>query len=210
MNDLHARPAREEDPGGFVEEAIPHLASVRRFAFSLERDEADADDLVQETYLRAFHGWRTFRRGTDCRKWLFTICRNTFLRRRSRKFMSLERPEEDLDALPTALDHADAVRRGLGDIFDRIDVGPAIERAVRDLPEPHQSILVLIDVEGMSYEEAGEVLDIPVGTVRSRLFRARRRIQSALFRHAEDMGLAHAEGDADPAPGVPTAHGGPT
>lgn len=196
MNGHSVSPAGHQDPGGFVEEAIPHLASVRRFAVSLERDEANANDLVQETFLRAFHGWRTFQRGTDCRKWLFTICRNTFLRKRSRKSVSLERAEADLDALPAVLDHAAAVRRGLGDIFDRIEVGPAIERAIRELPEPHQSILVLVDVEGLSYEEASEVLDVPVGTVRSRLFRARRRIQSALFRHAEDMGLAYDAADA--------------
>ena len=175
---------------GFAEHALPHLKSVRRFAMSLERDEANADDLAQETYLRAFRGWHTFHLGTDCRKWLFTICRNTFRRRHSRKSVEVEYPEGDADALPAVLDHAAAVQGGLGDLFDRIDVLPAIQRAIGELPEIHQSVLVLVDVEGLSYEEAGEVLDVPVGTVRSRLFRARRVIQAELIRHAQDMGLA--------------------
>lgn len=182
--------AQRGDGAGFTEEALPHLGSVRRFALALTGDEADADDLVQETFLRAYRGWHTYRRGTDCRRWLFTICRNTFRRLRSRKYVTMESAEEDLDALPAAASHAEAQREGLGDLFDRIEVGPAIEEAVRALPEPHQSIVVLVDVEGLSYEEASEVLDVPIGTVRSRLFRARRRVQDALVKHARDMGLA--------------------
>ena len=95
----------------------------------------------------------------------------------------------DLDALPAVLGHAAATIDGYGDLFDRIDVRPAIERAVVDLPEPHHSILILVELEGMTYEEAAEVLDIPVGTVRSRLYRARRLVQDTLLAHARDMGL---------------------
>lgn len=181
------------DPETFTAVALPFLGSVHRFALSLTRDESDAEDLVQETYLRAFRGWHTFEPGTDCRSWLFTICRNTFLRLRSRKYVEAESTEEDMDALPAVMGHASAVREGLGNLFDRIDVAPAIRKAVDDLPEPHHSILMLVDMEGMSYEEAGQLLEIPVGTVRSRLFRARRKIQEDLFRHAEDMGLARDE-----------------
>jgi RNA polymerase sigma-70 factor (ECF subfamily) len=174
---------------GFEHHALPHLESVAAFALSLTRNEADADDLVQETFLRAFRGWHTFVPGTDCRRWLFTICRNAFIRIRSRKPVYVESDEGDLDAMPAAIMHMQAARDGLTDAVDRIDVRAAIEQAVGALPEPHHSILVLVDIEGYSYEEAAAVLEVPVGTVRSRLYRARRHIQEALLAHARDMGL---------------------
>jgi RNA polymerase sigma-70 factor (ECF subfamily) len=184
---------------GFEEHALPHFESVAAFALSLTRNEADADDLVQETFLQAFRGWHTFTPGTDCRRWLFTICRHAFIRMRSRKPPYVESDEGDLDAMPTAIVHMQAARDGLTDVVDWIEVRPAIERAVEALPEPHHSVLVLVDVEGHSYEEAAAVLAIPVGTVRSRLYRARRHVQEALLVHARDMGLrAHTRRKPEP------------
>lgn len=173
----------------FEASALPHLDDVARFALSLTRNEVEAGDLVQETFLRALRGWHTFLPGTDCRKWLFTICRNAFVRLRSVEKRLVLSEEEDLDALPAVRSHVAAQQSGLGDLFDRMEVGPAIRAAVDGLPEPHHSILVLVDLEGMTYQEAAEVLEVPVGTVRSRLYRARRMIQEALVDHAGDMGL---------------------
>jgi RNA polymerase sigma-70 factor (ECF subfamily) len=174
---------------GFEEVALPHLESVGRFALSLTRNEADADDLVQETFLRAFKGWHTFTIGTDCRRWLFTICRNAFIRSATRRPTPALSDDGDPDAMPAAILHMQAVREGIAGAFDHIDVRPAIDAAVRALPEPHHSIMVLIDLESQSYEEAATVLGIPVGTVRSRLYRARRHVQEAVLAHARDMGL---------------------
>jgi len=174
----------------FEEVALPHVESVAGFALSLTRSASDADDLVQETFLRAFKGWHTFMPGTDCRRWLFTICRNTFIRLRSRERVMLEPLDGDADGVPTAMSYMDGVRSGATEMLDRMDVQAAVERAVAALPEPHHSILVLVDLEGLTYEEAAEVLEIPKGTVRSRLFRARRQIQEALLAHALDMGIA--------------------
>jgi RNA polymerase sigma-70 factor, ECF subfamily len=174
---------------GFDDAALPHLESVARFALSLTRSEADADDLVQETFLRAFKGWHTFTPGTDCRRWLFTICRNAFIRLNPRSRANLVQLDEDIDATPAAMVHMKAVGEGLMERFDWIDVRPAIESAVAALPEPHHSILVLVDLEGMSYEEAAAVLEVPVGTVRSRLYRARRHVQEGLLAHARDIGI---------------------
>lgn len=173
----------------FEASALPHLDDVARFALSLTRNEVEAGDLVQETFLRALRGWHTFLPGTDCRKWLFTICRNAFVRLRSVEKRLVLSEEEDLDVLPAVRSHVAAQQSGLGDLFDRMEVGPAIRAAVDGLPEPHHSILVLVDLEGMTYQEAAEVLEVPVGTVRSRLYRARRMIQEALVDHAGDMGL---------------------
>jgi RNA polymerase sigma-70 factor (ECF subfamily) len=188
---------------GFEETALEHIASVGRFALSLTRHEADADDLVQETFLRALRGWHTFTPGTDCRRWLFTICYNTHLNL-SRKRREVELADGDLDAMPAALAHMQAVGDGVADVFDRIDVRPAIEAAVRALPEPHHSILVMIDLEHMTYEEAAAVLGVPMGTVRSRLYRARRHVQEALLAHARDLGIGR---EKCPAPSDPVPAG---
>lgn len=187
MPDSLIAPAAVTD---FESVTLPYLEDVARFALSLTRNRADADDLVQDTYLNAFRGWRTFRPGSDARRWLFTICRNAFLRARRRASVLHESDVGDLDALPAVLGHVQAVRDGLGELFDLLDVRPAIERAIDALPEPHHTVLVLVDLERNSYEEAAAILQVPLGTVRSRLFRARRMIQEALIVYAEDAGIA--------------------
>jgi RNA polymerase sigma-70 factor, ECF subfamily len=166
--------------------ALPWLGDVARFAVSLTRDRADADDLVQDTYLSAFRYWESFDPGKDPRTWLFAICRNLFVRSRQSRGRFMESSEGDVDAMPSVLDHIGALHDGLGALFDKIDVGPSIERAVDALPEPHRSVLILVDVEGQRYEEAAETLGVAVGTIRSRLFRARREVQRALIAHAQD------------------------
>lgn len=186
-----AAPARDHS-AEFARLALPHLDAVARFALSLTRDRVDADDLVQETFLRAFRGWHTYLPGSDARRWLFTICRNAFIRLRQRQARYVESDEGDLDALPAVMEHAQAMSDGRLEALESIDVQPAIIAAVDALPEPHHSILVLVDLEDHSYEEAAAVLGIPVGTVRSRLFRARRMVQATLLRHAEDLGIRRA------------------
>ena len=178
------------DTADFETMTLPHLDAIARFALSLTRDRADADDLVQETYLRAFRGWKTFRAGSDARRWLFAICRNAFLRSRQQRRTLVESDDGDLDAMPTVMSHVLAMHDGLGELFELLDVRPAVERAIGDLPEPHHTVLVLVDLEDHSYEEAAAILEVPIGTVRSRLFRARRMIQEALIAYAEDAGLA--------------------
>lgn len=178
--------------GSFEDLTLPWLEDVARFALSLAREEADADDLVQETYLRAFRHWNTFTPGNDPRKWLFTICRNTFARLRRHRNQMVESDDGDVDAMPSVLEHIAAKRDGLGAMFDQIDVRPAIDIAVDALAEPHRTVLILVDVEGQSYDEAAEILGVPVGTVRSRLFRARRTVQGALVAHARDLGIGKA------------------
>jgi RNA polymerase sigma-70 factor (ECF subfamily) len=182
-----------EDARDFEEVALPLIPDVSRFAYSLTRDPDEADDLVQDTYLKAFRAWHTFSPGTNVRSWLFTICKNTFRRRFRRERVRPEVEQEavgDDDAMPTVLSHVNAERLGLGDLFDRLDVQPALEQGLAELPELFREIVALVDLEGLSYHEAAEILDVPVGTVRSRLFRARRRLQEHLIDQAIDMGIA--------------------
>lgn len=182
-------------PADFSALALPHLDDVARFARSLTRDAADADDVVQETFLRAWRHWHTFVPGSDPRRWLFTIARNVFLRtkERERPTESLDEPEgESLAAMRAqAAVGPDVLTRAL----DRADLGPALRAALEALEEPFRSAVVLVDVQDLSYAEASEILGIPIGTVRSRLFRGRRLLQTPLLAHAQDAGFAPA-GDA--------------
>ena len=176
----------------FEEVALPCLPELARFARSLTHDVSDADDLVQETYLRAFEAWHTFQLGTDCRRWLFTICRNLFLRTRERAQRVVAVADPDADTLGAVMMHMSAREAGLDDLFARIDLGPALDRAIDMLSDPFAAVVRLIDVDGRSYEDVSGMLDIPIGTVRSRLFRARRLLQDALLAHALDAGFGRA------------------
>ncbi len=180
--------ARDPSFDAAVMAALPHVV---RFARSLAHDDALADDLVQETYLRAFRSWSTFKPGHDARRWLFTICRNVFLRQRERdeRVVDTSGDEAELESLSAAREHGAAAHAGMGDLLDRIAVAPAIRAALAAVPEVYRTAVILVDVEGESYESAAEVLGVPVGTVRSRLFRARRLLQQSLFTHAVDAGL---------------------
>jgi RNA polymerase sigma-70 factor (ECF subfamily) len=178
---------REE---AFEQEALPWLDDVYRFALSLTRDEADAEDVVQDTFLRAYRSWDTYAVGSDCRRWLFTICRNAFLRSRERQPRTVELHDGEHDAFATGSpSFRDTPHNGLEDILARTDLVPAIERALSRVPEPFRSALVLVDVEDQSYEAAAEILGIPIGTLRSRLFRGRRVMQELLVAHAKDAGI---------------------
>lgn len=176
----------------FQNEALRWLPHVARYARLLTRNPADADDLAQETFLRAYQNWGTFRPGSDCRKWLFTICRNAFLRDRQRaaRFVAADDPDVEVRAATDLYERAMA--RGVQHLFDRIDLGPAIERSLRDLLPEYREVVILVDIEDCSYADAAHVMGIPVGTVRSRLFRARRLLQQSLIEYAKDLGFGEA------------------
>lgn len=180
----------------FRDEALRWLPEVSRFALSLERDEADADDLVQETYLKAYEAWDTYTPGTECRGWLFTICRNTFYRRRRREERHVTCDDPELEALAAAAVHDSARQGGYADLFTRFDLSEAIDRAIDALPDAFRDVVLLVDVNDQSYDIAASTLGVPVGTVRSRLFRARRLLQEALIGHALDAGLVRPRLDA--------------
>ena len=184
----------------FEREALPWIDDVYRFALSLTRDEADADDLVQETFLRAYRSWHTFQPGSDARRWLFTICRNAFLRSRERERHTVPLEESEAESLAGHRMQRELLQAGVGDVITRIDLAPALTRALDELAEPYRSAVMLVDVEDQSYDAAAEVLGVPIGTVRSRLFRGRRLLQRSLLEYARDAGLV-------PAGATPAARG---
>ena len=174
----------------FADIALPLMPGVVRIARALTGDESDADDLVQETFLRAYRHWDTFQRGSDCRKWLGTICRNAFFEQRRRERHSTPVDEHDLESLAFGRCHNVARAGGVDDMFARIDLGPAIAEAVGRLESHYRNAVLLIDVDGLSYEEVATSLDVPIGTVRSRLHRGRRLLQESLIAFAIDAGFA--------------------
>jgi RNA polymerase sigma-70 factor, ECF subfamily len=185
----YANNALVERHVAFEHEAIPWIDDVYRFALSLTRDESDADDVVQDTFLRAYRSWHTYLPGSDCRRWLFTICRNVFLRSRERARPMVELDATDVDVAATNSMYAASGKEGLDDSSARLDLAPAIDGALAKIPEPFRSTLIIVDVEDQSYEAAAEALGVPIGTVRSRLFRGRRLMQEQLRSFAMDAGL---------------------
>jgi len=173
----------------FEEEALPHLDAVYRFALRLTGSPADAEDLVQETFLRAFKSWDHYTPGTRAKSWLFTICRNAFLRqrqqdtRRGEVVQQASSPEAPL-FLPAYQDDPEgSFFSGLVDetILDHID----------KIPAEFREVVLLSDLEGMSYQDIADVLDVPLGTVKSRLFRGRKLLQKELFDYAREAGVIH-------------------
>ncbi|MEW5918587.1 MAG: sigma-70 family RNA polymerase sigma factor, partial [Gemmatimonadota bacterium] len=188
-----AAPPDAQRDAEFERVALPWMNDVYRFAFSLTRNESDAEDLVQETYLRAFRSWHTFQPGSDARRWLFTICRNAFLRSRERSRREVELEDGDEEAYAIISRHAELVTDGTDRILARIDLRPALAAALDQLQEPFRSAVILVDVEDNSYDAAAEILGVPIGTVRSRLFRGRRQLQERLAAYAKDAGFQSSE-----------------
>ncbi|MGH7703838.1 MAG: sigma-70 family RNA polymerase sigma factor [Gemmatimonadales bacterium] len=185
-----AAPAPAPAPDAFEKEALPHLESLYRMALHLTGEPAPAQDLVQDTMLKAFRAWHQFRPGTNARSWLLTILRNTFIndyRRRRR-----EPVLADLDSLePSDVYRSVADADPEGTFFSSI-VDDRVLHAVNGLPLEFREVVALSDVEGLPYADIAEILKIPVGTVKSRLSRARRLLQRELYDHAVEMGYIRA------------------
>ncbi len=168
---------------------MPFLSDVMRFALSLTRDRPSAEDLVQDTFLNARRSWHQFITGSDCRAWLFTICRNRFYRVREQAERQISTEDADLESLAAARDLAQVDETALTAALERSDLRDAIRRATYGLPAAFRDVAMLVDWHDQPYDRAAEILGIPVGTVRSRLFRARRLLQEQLLNHAHDAGL---------------------
>jgi len=173
----------------FQAEVLQHLESVYRYAYALTRERAEAEDLTQDTFLQALRHWDQFRPGTNARAWLFTICRNLFLRQRERR--AREQPVEAgaLDSLANDAQAFAAPSDGGRALFDAPELGDVIRRELDKLPSEYREVVELSDLQDQSYADIAQVLGVPIGTVKSRLFRGRRLLQAALVDYARDAGL---------------------
>jgi RNA polymerase sigma-70 factor (ECF subfamily) len=171
----------------FDQEILPHLDLLYRVGLRYTREPARAEDLVQDTLLKAYRSWDRFQPGTSARAWLLAIMRNTFInlyRREKREPITLDLDKLDFQPVPAEAEESDPE----GAFFDKI-VDERILRALDTLPLDFREVLVLSDVEGLPYAEIAQALGIPAGTVKSRLFRARKLMQKDLYDHALEMGI---------------------
>ena len=185
---------RVADRSRFEDEALVHADALYSAALRMTRDRTDADDLLQETFLKAFRAYDSFEEGTNLRAWLFRILTNTYIstyRRRQRA--PLETDVDDVEDLYLyrRLASAGLSRSAEDAALERL-TAPEVLAALDDLPEQFRLAVLLSDVEGFSYKEIAEITDVPIGTVMSRIHRGRKALQKALAPYAAAEGLAGA------------------
>jgi RNA polymerase sigma-70 factor (ECF subfamily) len=182
------------DQAKFADLAMPFMSALYSAALRMTRNPADAEDLVQETYLRAYRGFGGFKDGTNLKAWLYKILTNTYINSyRAKK----RRPEQvDLDDTEDfylyrrlgGLEAADAARTPETEVLDSIP-DEVVKEALESLPEQFRMAVLLADVEGFSYKEIAEIMDVPIGTVMSRLHRGRKQLQQRLWDFGRERGL---------------------
>jgi RNA polymerase sigma-70 factor, ECF subfamily len=175
--------ARDELTARFQEEAIPLLKDLYAGAVRLTRNPADADDLLQETYLRAYRGFTGFRPGTNLKAWLYRILTNTYIsayRQKQRRPQTVSESEIEEWYLYEKLAESDKAPSAEVEVLDTLP-DDDVRRALESLPDRFREAVILADVEGFTYQEIASILDIPPGTVMSRLHRGRKALQKALW-----------------------------
>jgi RNA polymerase sigma-70 factor (ECF subfamily) len=188
-------PADEALRERFERDVLPLLPSLYGAAIRLTRNQTDAEDLVQETYLRAFRGFAGFQEGTNLKAWLYRILTNSYIntyRKKQRSPQIVEGPD-DLDEwyLYDRLGGLNSEQSAEATVLDTIP-DEAVKRAVESLPERFRLPVLLADVEGFSYKEIAEIMDTPIGTVMSRLHRGRKALEKALWETAKERGFVDA------------------
>ncbi|MBB6326000.1 RNA polymerase sigma-70 factor (ECF subfamily) [Algoriphagus iocasae] len=190
MSEVQRRKYSQEEKNTIFDgEFMPHIDSMYNFAYRLTFDEDDAKDLVQDTYLKAYRFINSFEQGTNAKAWLFRILKNSFIneyRKKSKQPAKVDYQEvetyynsDDVDYQSTTDLRAESVKGMLGD---------EISNALNSLAVDFRTVIILCDLEGFTYEEMAKILDIPIGTVRSRLHRARNLLKDKLRGYAHHMG----------------------
>jgi RNA polymerase sigma-70 factor (ECF subfamily) len=189
------------DQATFAASAMEFMPSLYSAALRMTRNPADAEDLVQETYLKAYRGYGSYQEGTNLKAWLYRILTNTFI---NRYRQAKRRPEEtDLEDVEDfylyrrlgGLEEARAGRSAEDELLE-LFTADEVKEALEALPEQFRIAVLLADVEGFSYKEIAEILDIPIGTVMSRLHRGRKNLQKRLYEFATTNGLVARRFDA--------------
>jgi RNA polymerase sigma-70 factor (ECF subfamily) len=169
--------------------ALPHMDQVYTASVYLTRNKDEADELLQETYLRAYRFWHQFTPGTNCKAWLMTILHNTFknrYRERFREQRTVEFDESLYEQDSTA--RIEQLRHNPEALLLQQLMDSEVEDALRLLPLEFLEVVLLVDIQELTYEEAASALGCPVGTIRSRLSRGRRLLQTALRQYAKERG----------------------
>ncbi len=181
--------SREQKIEIFEREFLPHIEALKTFAFYLTYDEDEANDLVQDTYLKAFRFIEKYDKGTNAKAWLFKILKNAYINEYRKK--SKQPDKVDFDEVINYHESDDLAQNKYFDLQEEIVenmMGDEITRALNSLPSEFRTVILLADIENFSYKEMAKILDIPVGTVRSRLFRARNMLKELLKKYALSLG----------------------
>jgi len=176
----------------FQQQAMQYAPQLYSAAMRMTRNNADAEDLVQETYLRAYRSFHTFEDGTNLRAWLFRILTNTYInsyRSKQRRVQETDLADVEDLYLYRRISGVDAASRSAEDTMFELFTDDEVKAALEALPETFRMPVLLADVEEFSYKEIAEMLDIPIGTVMSRLHRGRKAMQKALVDFATERGL---------------------
>jgi len=179
---------------------MEHMSSLYSAALRMTRNPADAEDLVQETYLKAYRAFASFEEGTNLKAWLYRILTNTFINSYRSKRRRPEQSElDDVEDLYLyrrlgGLEAAAAGRSAEEEVLDHF-TDTEVKAALEALPDQFRIAVLLADVEGFSYKEIAEIVDVPIGTVMSRLHRGRKALQKALFEFGSERGLVGDRGD---------------
>lgn len=182
------------DQARFADQAMEYMGPLYSSALRMTRNPADAEDLVQETYLKAYRGFGSFEEGTNLKAWLFRIMTNSFI---NRYRAAQRRPDEsDLDEVEDLYLYrriggfeAAAMGRSAEDELMEMFSEAEVKATVEELPDVYRMAVLLADVEGFQYAEIAEILEIPIGTVMSRLHRGRKQLQKRLYEFARDRRL---------------------
>lgn len=173
----------------FKRDALPHIGILRNYAYKMTGNELDADDLLQETFLRAFRFFHKFEKGTNCKAWLFRIMKNLFINnyRKNQKSpgkVDYEEIENFFENIKSdKIDSSDLQEKVFANLLD-----DNVTIALNSLQDDFKTVIILCDLEGLSYEEIAEFVQCPIGTVRSRLHRARKLLAQKLYKYAKAKG----------------------
>ena len=178
----------------FEAEALPHMDVLYNFALRTTGNEDDARDLLQETYLKAYRFWEKYEQGTNIRAWLFRIMKNTYINRYRKE---VKEPDKvDYEVVENFYNSIRAQSADPNDLQEKLYgnlLGDEVAKALESLPDDFRTVVILCDIEGLTYEEIAEFVDRPIGTVRSRLHRGRKLLQEKLYDYAKQRGMIKTE-----------------
>ncbi len=175
----------------FNDEILPHLDSLYNFGLRLTSDPNDAEDLVQDTIVKAYRFFSSYEKGTNAKAWLFRILKNSYINNYRRK--SKKPQEVDYDEVATFYETIRAERTETSDLEDKMFrelIDDELSNALDRIPEDFRTVVLLCDVEDFTYEEIANMLDVPIGTIRSRLHRGRNLLKAQLMEYAAKRGYA--------------------
>jgi len=182
---------KSEKQSAFEKEALPHADLLYNYALRMTNNSSDAEDLLQETYLKAYRFWDKYEQGTNIRAWLFRILKNSFINRYRKE--SKEPDTVDFDEVQSfyAIPRGESTEPGNSQeaLFNNL-LDDDVAKAIADLPDDFRTVIILCDIEGLTYEEIAVFVDCPLGTVRSRLHRGRRMLRARLTGYAKQRGYA--------------------